>query len=92
VEKWRHALKSEGEAGGEACYVVDSLPARDSVRDESGYSKRHSCISKARFTLLRLETWDTEGQPQKVAEFSDSRVDASVPKETFSARAPEFGG
>jgi predicted RND superfamily exporter protein/outer membrane lipoprotein-sorting protein len=73
VEDWRHKLIGEEEVAGEACYVVESVPAQESVKDNSGYSKRRSWISKSRLTLQKLETWDTEGQLLKQAEYTDFR-------------------
>lgn len=71
VEDWRHKIVGEEDVLGEACYVVESVPAKDSVRENTGYSKRKSWIGKSRSTLLKLETWDAEGQLLKQAEFGD---------------------
>jgi len=49
------------------------VPASDSVRDTSGYSKRVSCISKSSYVTLRVEIWDTEGQKFKEEDYSDFR-------------------
>lgn len=73
VEAWRHKIIGEDNSPGEDCYIVESVPASDTIRDNTGYSKRRSWISKNRFTLLKLETWDAEGQLLKQAEFGDFR-------------------
>lgn len=71
VDDWRHKLVGEDSVAGEACYLVESVPANDAVRDTSGYSKRLSCISKSRYVTLRVEIWDTEGEKLKVEEYGD---------------------
>lgn len=71
VDEWHHKLVGEDAVGGDPCYLVESVPASDSVRDTSGYSKRVSCISKSRYVTLRMEVWDTEGDKLKEEEFGD---------------------
>lgn len=70
VEAWKHQLVGEESAGSEPCYVIESTPATDGVRDSTGYSRRKSWISKARFTTVKFEAWDAEGQLLKRAEFA----------------------
>jgi hypothetical protein len=78
VEDWRHKLVGEEDVLGEACYIVESVPARDSVRENTGYSRRRSWVSKERFTLVKLEAWDAEGALLKQAEYADfHQVDKS---------------
>jgi len=71
VDEWHHTLVGDDTVGGDPCYLVESVPASDAVRDTSGYSKRLSCISKSRYVTLRVEIWDTEGEKLKVEEYGD---------------------
>ena len=71
VDDWRHKLLGEDVVAGDPCYLVESVPATDPVRDTSGYSKRVSCISKSRYVTLRVEIWDTEGEKLKEEEYGD---------------------
>ena len=73
VEAWKHTLVGEETAGGEPCYVIESTPASEAVRDGSGYARRKSWISKVRYTTVRFEAWDSEGQLLKRAEFGEFR-------------------
>lgn len=71
VDDWRHTLVGEDSVAGEPCYRVESVPVTDEIKETSGYSRRLSCISKARSTTLRTEMWDTEGLKLKEVEFGD---------------------
>lgn len=71
VDDWRHALAGEENVAGEPCYVVESMPATEAVKDTSGYSKRRSYVSKDHLVTLRMEAWDTEGQKLKEVEYSN---------------------
>jgi outer membrane lipoprotein-sorting protein len=71
---WKHQLVGSEDVGGEPCFVIESVPGSNAVRESSGYSKRKSWISKARFVLVKLQAWDTEGQLLKEASYSDFKV------------------
>ena len=71
VGEWHHTLTGEETVTGESCYVVESVPGTGKVRDDTGYSKRRTWVSKTRFVTLRTEIWDTEGQKLKEEEFGD---------------------
>jgi hypothetical protein len=71
VDDWRHTLVGEDTLNGEPCFLVESVPASPIVQETSGYSKRRNCISKARYTTLRTEVWDTEGQLLKEEAYSN---------------------
>jgi outer membrane lipoprotein-sorting protein len=71
VDDWRHTLVGEDTLNGEPCFLVESVPASQIVKETSGYSKRRNCISKSRYTTLRTEVWDTEGQLLKEEAYSD---------------------
>jgi predicted RND superfamily exporter protein len=71
VDEWHHTLLGKDSVGGEPCYLIQSLPASDEVRDTSGYSKRVSCVSKKRYVTLRMIAWDTDGEKLKEEDFSD---------------------
>jgi predicted RND superfamily exporter protein/outer membrane lipoprotein-sorting protein len=64
-EQWTHKLLADEAVDGAPCFVVESLPADDGVRQTSGYGKRVSWVAKANFVALRTEIWDTALQPLK---------------------------
>jgi outer membrane lipoprotein-sorting protein len=71
VDDWRHTLVGEDTLNGEPCFLVESVPTSQIVKETSGYSKRRNCISKSRYTTLRTEVWDTEGQLLKEEAYSN---------------------
>ncbi|WP_129643178.1 outer membrane lipoprotein-sorting protein [Peristeroidobacter agariperforans] len=68
VEEWTHTRLPDGAFEGEPCFMIESRPATAAAKDNSGYSSRVSCISTERFTTLRTEIWDTEGEKLKETE------------------------
>lgn len=64
-EEWQHKLVKEENMDGVACYVIESLPVSDAVRQNTGYSKRLSWIRKDNFVTARAEFWDLAGRPLK---------------------------
>jgi predicted RND superfamily exporter protein len=74
VDDWRHQMVGEEQVGGEACYIVESVPKSEAVRDNTGYAKRRSWIGKTRAVLVKFAAWDAEGQPLKEAQYSEFRA------------------
>ncbi|MGQ0696988.1 MAG: outer membrane lipoprotein-sorting protein [Panacagrimonas sp.] len=64
--KWQHRIVGEGTWEGHACWMVESVPANDMARDESGYSKRLSCIDRETAFNWKMDTWDLDGKPLKL--------------------------
>jgi outer membrane lipoprotein-sorting protein len=64
-QEWRHRLVREEEAAGAPCYVIESLPANETVAQNSGYGKRVSWVRKDNFVAPRIEITDTAGRPLK---------------------------
>jgi len=69
VDEWQHTRLPDGQFEGEPCFMIESRPATPTVQENSGYSRRVTCISTTRFTTLRSEIWDTEGEKLKEAEY-----------------------
>lgn len=74
VQAWHHVLVKEETIDGQACYIVESTPNSDAVREQSGYSKRVSWLRTDNFVLVRGEFWDPTGQPLKTFVVRDVRV------------------
>jgi len=71
VDQWHHKFAGEDSVYGEPCYLIESTPASDDVKQTSGYSKRLSCISKVRYVTLYVKFWDTEGDALKEEHFAN---------------------
>lgn len=65
VEDWNHKILREEKVDGKDCYVMEALPARPEVVDNSGYSKRVSWIDKESFVSLKGEGYDSSGELSK---------------------------
>jgi hydrophobe/amphiphile efflux-3 (HAE3) family protein len=62
VEDWNHKILGEDKVQGRPCYKIESLPASESIKTNSGYSKRVGCIDKENFVGLSGEIFDQSGQ------------------------------
>ena len=81
VSDWRHTLVGEQVRDGAAHYVIESVPASDAIKNESGYSKRTTWVRKDNLVTTFVETLDAGGQPYKRFTFSDIKaVDAAKTK------------
>jgi len=74
VGEWEHKLMKEEIVDGQAAYVIGSLPKSDTVKANTGYSRRVSWIRKDNFYTVKGEFWDEAGQPVKHAVFKDIQL------------------
>lgn len=63
-------LRSE-DLDGQPCYVVEALPATDSEKEDSGYSKRVAWVRKDILVTVKTEYYDTHDRLVKIALASD---------------------
>lgn len=61
VEDWNHKLLRSETVDGADCYVLESTPARPSVGEDSGYSKRVGWIRKDDFVAIKGEMYGEDG-------------------------------
>lgn len=62
VSDYRHTLVGTDTVNGHPCYVIESVPATDKARDESGYSKKISWIRQDNFVETKVEYYDLSGR------------------------------
>lgn len=72
-EDWSHRVLRDEAVDGQACVVVESVPANDAVRQTSGYSKRVNWVRKDNFVAIRGEVFDLNGTLAKRLSASDIR-------------------
>jgi hypothetical protein len=72
-QEWTHKLVREETVDGTPCWVIESLPASDTVRDTNGVGKRLTWVGKPHHVTLRSEAWDAALQPLKRIVASDIR-------------------
>jgi outer membrane lipoprotein-sorting protein len=76
-EDWNHKILKEEKADDKDCWVLESTPKTDAVKENSGYSKRLTWIDKQSFVAVKGETFDPSGQPfKKFAAKEITQVDA----------------
>ena len=65
VSEWTHRVVDEGVVDGAPCWVIESLPKSQKVKNDTGYSKRITWVRKDNFVFVKGEFWDEAGQPLK---------------------------
>jgi outer membrane lipoprotein-sorting protein len=85
VNDYKHSLLSRAECvtdtGPASCYVVESLPATDAVKERTGYSKTVQWIRPDNFMAVRGEFYDPQGALFKKMTATDIReVDSTQHK------------
>ncbi|HET9870498.1 MAG TPA: outer membrane lipoprotein-sorting protein [bacterium] len=61
-----NTLKGSQAVDGIDCYVVESVPASESLKEDTGYGKKVSWIRKDDFIEAKVEYYDLSGQLLKV--------------------------
>lgn len=74
VNEWEHRLLKEDVVEGKPCYVIESTPKSESVKIDSGYSKRVNWIRKDNMVTVRGEFQDEAGVAIKRVTFDDIRL------------------
>ena len=62
VDHYRHTLLKTEQVDGSDCYVVESVPATDAVRANSGYSKKVTWVRSDNFVETKVEYYDLAGR------------------------------
>lgn len=71
VNEWNYKLLKEETVDGQPCYVIESTPKSDTVKSNSGYSKRVAWIRKDNQFMVKGDFYDEAGEPLKTLTFSD---------------------
>jgi hypothetical protein len=62
VDLWKHTLLRVEKVEADDCYVIESLPADETVKANSGYSRKMSWISRADFFERKVDYYDLGGR------------------------------
>lgn len=62
VDQYRHTVLRSEQVDGNDCHVVESVPATDAVRTNSGYSRKISWVRKDNFVESQVEYYDLSGR------------------------------
>jgi predicted RND superfamily exporter protein/outer membrane lipoprotein-sorting protein len=74
VSDWKHTIRGDEVVDGQSCFIIESVPASDAVREASGYTRQKHWIRKDNSVTLRSEYWDRAGEPLKRATYTDVRL------------------
>jgi outer membrane lipoprotein-sorting protein len=62
VDQYTHTLQRTEKVDGRDCYVVESVPASDAVRGNSGYSRKLTWVRADNFVEAKVEYYDVAGR------------------------------
>jgi hypothetical protein len=62
VDQYRHTLLRSEKVDDHDCYVVESVPATDTVKANSGYSKKITWVRTDNFVESKVEYYDPAGR------------------------------
>jgi hypothetical protein len=83
VELYRHKLLRSEVVDQADCFVVESAPATDEVRANSGYSRKLSWIRKDTFIEAKVEYYDLSARLLKVQKTADHHPVQANPARWF---------
>lgn len=67
-------LEQSTKVGDEDCWLIESLPRNEEVKQKTGYTKAHLWISKSKHVLMQLKAWTLEAGKTKYFKASDVRL------------------
>ncbi len=65
VDQYRHSLVRSEIIDGQDCYVIESLPANESILRDSGYNRKLFWIRKDNFHETKVDYYDVGGRLMK---------------------------
>ncbi len=63
-------LKPSITVGGEDCWLIEARPKTAKAKEETGYLKSHTWISKAKLMPIQVKAWIREGKRLKYIKFA----------------------
>jgi outer membrane lipoprotein-sorting protein len=74
VAKYRHTITRTEPMDGVDCYVIESLPGDDTVKANSGYSKKITWVRSDNFVETKVEYYDLAGRLLKTQRVTKPQV------------------
>ena len=72
--EWNHKILKEESCDGKPCWVTESTPKNDDVKNNSGYAKRVTWILKENFVAVKTDLFDESEQLKISGKFSDIQL------------------
>lgn len=79
VSDWSHAVLRSEKINGEACDVIESLPASKTVLRDTGYGRRISWVRRSDNALIKTEFYDAKAKLLKTMTASEFKPIAGQP-------------
>jgi hypothetical protein len=86
VDLYKHTLVRSEAVDGHECFVVESAPASDAVKANSGYSKKVTWVRKDNFLETRVDYFDISGRPLKTQRITEHTQVDDEPPSWFALR------
>lgn len=83
---FRHTLARAEQMGGQDCYVVESIPQEDDLKNDLGYSKRVSWIRKDNLVEAKVDYFDAGGKLFKTQTTADHKLIEQDPPRWLALR------
>ena len=62
VDQYRHTLQASEQIDAHDCYVIESVPANETVKSDSGYSRKITWVRTDNFLEAKVEYYDISGR------------------------------
>ncbi len=84
VDQYQHTLKGSEKIKENECYVIESVPANDSVKSNSGYSKKITWVRKDALLEAKVEYYDLSGRLLKTQLTANHQLVEPNPQRWFA--------
>jgi len=74
VDLYRHTLVRSEPIENQECFVIESVPANDTVKANSGYSKKITWVRKDNFLEHKVEYFDLSGRLLKTQTITEHKL------------------
>jgi hydrophobe/amphiphile efflux-3 (HAE3) family protein len=74
VSEWNHTRLREEPVNGRPCWVIEATPRDETVKGNTGYSRRVLWVDKATYVALKAEAYDLGGQLIKTFEQTELKL------------------
>ena len=84
VDQYRHVLRGTEIVDGASCYVVESTPGNDAVRNNSGYARKVTWVRADNFLESKVEYYDLANRHLKTQRATRHQAVGSQPGKWFA--------
>jgi hypothetical protein len=74
INLYQHSLTGSEVIEGHDCFIIESIPADDTVKANSGYSKKITWVRKDNYLESKVEYFDISGRPLKTQLARDHKL------------------